>query len=418
MPSPRRRGWFTPCICPVIRPSHRPSARNRCWLSKPSRRARRSIRAGSRTPSGTSARDACREFNTRPCRRRPKHRMPVPTRRRPWLRSVVAVSRWYLARLTPAAAVDNRRVGIELLGPLRVDGDSGSLQRRDQVVLSALAVDAGEVLSADQLAAASWGEPHRLVAETGSRQRVAVTPDVRRGAIETTPSGYRLTVPADGLDTHRFEELIVHGRSLAAGGECDRAAVTFGRALALCGRLEFDVVDGWSPGRIEAARLDELRLSAEERLFDARLAAGEHRDVVAHAEVRCPNSRCGSIVGRSWPPPCIGAAGRPMPCGRSNGRAAPWSMNSVSSRASSCPRSSGRFSAETSRWRLSRRPCRRSRCIARIRGSSRMTSPTPRRSSGVTAEIRRLPASARRRARCWSSPGPRGAVSRHSCVPG
>ena len=240
--------------------------------------------------------------------------------------------------LTPAEpAVDNRWVGIELLGPLRVDGDGTPLQRRDQVILSALAINAGEVLSADQLAAASWSEappaswPKQI---QGSVLRLRRT--LGAGAIETTPSGYRLTVSADELDTHQFEQLIARGRSLAESGECDRAAVTFGRALALWRGTPFDVVDGWSPGRIEAARLEELRLSAEESLLDARLAAGEHRDVVATLRPRCPNSRCGSIVGRSWPPPCIAAAARATPCGLSSGPVAPWSMSWVSSRVSSC----------------------------------------------------------------------------------
>ena len=61
---------------------------------------------------------------------------------------------------------------------------------------------------------------------------------------------------------------------------------SFSRALELWRGPPFDVLDGWSPGRIEAARLDELRRSTEERLLDARLASGEHRDVVAIAEAR------------------------------------------------------------------------------------------------------------------------------------
>jgi hypothetical protein len=40
------------------------------------------------------------------------------------------------------------------------------------------------------------------------------------------------------------------------------------------------------PGRHEAARLEELRRTAEEDLLDARLAAGDHRDVVAEADRR------------------------------------------------------------------------------------------------------------------------------------
>ena len=188
---------------------------------------------------------------------------------------------------SPQGGVDNPGVGIELLGPLRVDGTVVALQRRDQVVLSALAVRSGEVLSADQLAEALWGETppaswpkqiHGWVLGCGAR--------FGAGLIETTPAGYRLTVGDGELDCHRFEELIARGRSLAADGECDRAAVAFGRALELWRGGPFDVLDGWSPGRIEAARLDELRLSAEESLLDARLAAGEHRDVVAVAEAR------------------------------------------------------------------------------------------------------------------------------------
>ena len=77
------------------------------------------------------------------------------------------------------------------------------------------------------------------------------------GVIETTTAGYRLTVADGDFDCHRFEELIARGRALAADGECDRAAVAFGRALELWRGAPFDVLDGWSPGRIEAARLDE-----------------------------------------------------------------------------------------------------------------------------------------------------------------
>ena len=178
-------------------------------------------------------------------------------------------------------------MGIELLGPLRVDGTVVALQRRDQVVLSALAVRSGDVLSADQLAEALWGEtppgswPKQI---HGSVLRLRRS--LGAGVIETTSAGYRLAVGDGELDCHRFEELIARGRALSADAECDRAAVAFGRALELWRGAPFDVLDGWSPGRIEAARLDEMRLSAEESLLDARLAAGEHRDVVATAEAR------------------------------------------------------------------------------------------------------------------------------------
>ncbi len=84
---------------------------------------------------------------------------------------------------------------IELLGPLRVDGNGTSLQRRDQVLLSALALRRGEVMTADQLAEALWGEQPpaswpKVVQGCVLRLRRALGQD----AIETTSGGYRLTV--------------------------------------------------------------------------------------------------------------------------------------------------------------------------------------------------------------------------------
>ena len=178
-------------------------------------------------------------------------------------------------------------MGIEVIGALRVGGLTPSLQRRDQVVLCALALRSGEVLGADRLAEALWGEEpprswSKVVQGCVLRIRRALGPS----AIETTTAGYRLTLADDEIDSRNFEELVDRGVSLVATGEFDRAAVVFSRALDLWRGPPFDVLDSWLPGRIEAARLDELRRSTEERLLDARLASGEHRDVVAIAEVR------------------------------------------------------------------------------------------------------------------------------------
>ena len=170
---------------------------------------------------------------------------------------------------------------------LRLDGTGTSLQRRDQVVLCVLALRPGEVVSTDRLADALWGEgtPRtwvKVVQGCVLRLRQTLGPPM----IETMPAGYRLAVPGDALDSRRFEELIERGQTLVASAEFDRAAVAFGRALELWRGTPFEVLDTWSPGRIEAARLEELRLAAEENLLDARLHSGEHRDVVAIAEAR------------------------------------------------------------------------------------------------------------------------------------
>ena len=110
--------------------------------------------------------------------------------------------------------------------------------------------------------------------------------DRRRGAsaIETVPGGYRLALDGDELDTARFERLAERGRALAATGDAARAASAFARALALWRGHPLEELDGWPPGRSEAARLEELRRTIEEDLLDARLAAGEHRRVAVDAE--------------------------------------------------------------------------------------------------------------------------------------
>ena len=67
-------------------------------------------------------------------------------------------------------------------------------------------------------------------------------------------------------------------------GQPHRAASSFAAALALWRGTPFEDLVEWEPGCSESTRLDQLRLSAEEELLDARLAAGEHVAVAAAAE--------------------------------------------------------------------------------------------------------------------------------------
>ena len=173
---------------------------------------------------------------------------------------------------------------IGFLGPLRVDGDT-SMRPRTRTVLAALGVERGEVVSPDRLAQAVWGDEPPT---SWPKQIQICVWDLRRvlgaGAVQTSAGGYRLV--GDELDVEYFEALLGRGRELAAIGEPDRAAATIRSALDLWRGRPFEDLDGWPPGRIEAARLDEVRRSAQEDLLEARLAAGEHREVVADAEAR------------------------------------------------------------------------------------------------------------------------------------
>jgi len=178
-------------------------------------------------------------------------------------------------------------VGIAVLGPVNVQGDTSILGPRDRVVAAALALRPGEAVRSERLADALWGEQPpatwiKVVQGCVARLRKVLG----AAAIETTHQGYRLVLPADDVDAQRFERLVVRGRELLTLGEPERAAHVIGEGLALWrGRALVDL-DGWSPGEVEASRLEELRLEAQDVRLDAALQAGRYREVLAELQAR------------------------------------------------------------------------------------------------------------------------------------
>jgi WD40 repeat protein/DNA-binding SARP family transcriptional activator/energy-coupling factor transporter ATP-binding protein EcfA2 len=176
-------------------------------------------------------------------------------------------------------------VGIAVLGPLSVDNDGAALGPRDRVVLAALAVRPGEVVSADRLADALWGDgPPATWPKVVQGCVVRLRKALGAHAIATTPQGYRLDLPVDEVDAQRFVWLVGRGRELLTLGEPERAAHVVGEALALWRGPALTELEGWEPGRIEAERLEELRRDAEEVRLDAALRAGRHRELLAEAQ--------------------------------------------------------------------------------------------------------------------------------------
>ncbi|MFI7063878.1 BTAD domain-containing putative transcriptional regulator [Kribbella sp. NPDC050124] len=175
-------------------------------------------------------------------------------------------------------------MGIAVLGPLTIEGEQKVLGRRDRVVLAALAVRPGEVVSADALADVLWGEqlpPSWAKIIQGCVMRLRKLLGSR--AIETAPLGYRLALPADDIDAARFERAVDRARELVATGDPERAALVLADALTLWRGSPWPELDGWDPGRIEAARLIELRHLAEELYVESALRAGRHDQVLDKA---------------------------------------------------------------------------------------------------------------------------------------
>ena len=172
-------------------------------------------------------------------------------------------------------------MGIGVLGPLTVEGSSAAINRRDRVVLAALAACRGQALTPHELASAVWGD-HPPVSWNKNLQGCVMRLRKLLGSrsIETVPEGYRLTIAHEQLDAGRFERLVERARELLELGEADRAAYLLDEALDLWrGEPLRDLVE-WDRGRIESERLASLRLDAEELRLDAALRAGEHAGVL------------------------------------------------------------------------------------------------------------------------------------------
>ncbi|WP_433269186.1 BTAD domain-containing putative transcriptional regulator [Actinosynnema sp. CS-041913] len=178
---------------------------------------------------------------------------------------------------------------VEVLGPVRVLGDDGEPVQlsgtRLRMLLGRLALSAGKAVSSDALIEDIWGaEPagtantlHALV----HRLRRAL-PDA--GVVESPAVGYRLALPADSVDAHRFEVLAARGRRELAAGEPERAAATLGGALTLWRGAAFADVLAAPYAGPAGVRLEELRAAAREGRFDAELRLGRHAEVLPDLE--------------------------------------------------------------------------------------------------------------------------------------
>ncbi len=175
-------------------------------------------------------------------------------------------------------------MGIAVLGPLEVDGQANGLSPRDRVVLSALVVRAGEPISTEGLAVALWGDAmpasaakvvHGCVARLRKRLGAA--------AIESTPSGYRLTLSEAELDNLNFERLFERAREALGDGDPERTSYLVREALELWRGQALTDLEEWEAGRVEAARLEGLRMDAEELRVEAETRAGHARNAVERA---------------------------------------------------------------------------------------------------------------------------------------
>ncbi len=182
---------------------------------------------------------------------------------------------------------------FRVLGDLEVRHDGETLPlgaHQQRAVLAILLLQAGQVVSADRVIDALWGDqPPPRAAKTvqvyvSRLRKVLATVAPADDPIVTRDHGYLLRVDSEQVDVHVFERLLDEGRRAYGEGEVEAAAGLLRAALGLWrgSALADFTFDAFAANEI--ARLEELRLEALETRIDADLALGRHAALVAELE--------------------------------------------------------------------------------------------------------------------------------------
>jgi DNA-binding SARP family transcriptional activator len=170
---------------------------------------------------------------------------------------------------------------VRLLGPVDVvvNGVSRPIcGLRRKAVLATLALQHGDIVSVDQLTDVVWGEAAPSAARNTLQSHVSYLRAVLgdKAAIRAQQPGYVLELP-DGTDVQLVRRLMGLARRAAAPADQARqlaAALSLWRGQPLADVTGMVWLDG------QAARLGMIRLEVLRALADARLAAGEHRELL------------------------------------------------------------------------------------------------------------------------------------------
>jgi DNA-binding SARP family transcriptional activator len=178
---------------------------------------------------------------------------------------------------------------FSVLGPLLAEADDGTpvgLRRPSQrSTLAVLLLHAEQPPTRSLLIDALWGDHPPADAETALRVRMR---DVRRALggrerLITHQSGYQIIVAPGELDAAGFRSRAARGRSALDGGNAKDAALFLEQACNLWRDPPLADLPDTPAMRTVATELLEQRRDVREWLIDARLALGQHHEVLAQA---------------------------------------------------------------------------------------------------------------------------------------
>ena len=172
---------------------------------------------------------------------------------------------------------------VRLLGPVdvTVDGQARAINGlRRTALVAALALRAGEVVSADLLTELIWdsrpppGAGQTLQSHVSQLRRFLGEAAV----IRLVPPGYVLDLPGDGTDVGVAQRLIREGTTASDAAE---GARVLREAIGLWRGLPLAELAGWRWFDEQAWWLESLRAQATRALTEHRLALGDHAALVA-----------------------------------------------------------------------------------------------------------------------------------------
>jgi len=176
---------------------------------------------------------------------------------------------------------------FSILGPLLAEADDGTpmgLTRPSQrSTLAVLLLHARQPPTRAFLIDALWGDTPPGDAEAALRVRIR---DLRRALVGhdrlvTHQSGYRMVIEPGELDIASFQSLAAHGRAALDSGTAEDAARLLARACNLWRDPPLIDLPDTPLIQLTANSLLEQRRDVLEWLIDARLALGQHHEVLA-----------------------------------------------------------------------------------------------------------------------------------------
>ena len=182
---------------------------------------------------------------------------------------------------------------VRILGPLEIFSSSRRIdlaRPAPRQVLTVLLLDAGRPVSRSRLIAALWGEAPPGDPDAALRSRISAA---RRaladssGRLETVHggySGYRFQLAPGELDASRFLDLASSGRAALDDGDWPAAARLLQQANDLWHDPPWPDLPPTALMRAAAAKLNRARIDVQDRLIDARLSLGDHRELIGHLE--------------------------------------------------------------------------------------------------------------------------------------